>query len=306
MRVIFLGTAASIPTDARALPSVVVQRKNEVFMFDCGEGVQRQMIRARVGFHKKMRVFVSHMHGDHVLGLPGLLQSMSLLDRREKLWIYGPVGVRAFVEAIKETVQFVLTFPVDICEINCDSVVCDENEYCVEAVRTAHVISSFGYALVEKPKAGRFDPERAKELGVPEGSLWSKLQHGKSVKSVEGKIVKPEQVVGPMRQGLKIAYSGDTRSTRNLVKLAKGADLLIHEATLMDELAERAKRDGHSTPSQAAQIAKKAGVKRLILMHVSARYRDVAPMLKEARKIFKDTVVAEDFMALELEASKSA
>lgn len=306
MKVVFLGTAASIPTDARALPSVVVRRKNEVFMFDCGEGVQRQMIRARVGFHRKMRVFVSHMHGDHVLGLPGLLQSMSLLDRREKLWIYGPVGIRAFVDAIKETVQFVLTFPVNICEIKCDSVVCDEREYYVEAVRTTHVIPSFGFALVEKHRAGRFNPERAKMLGVPEGSLWSKLQHGKSVKSVSGKVVKPRQVIGPMRPGLKIAYSGDTRSTRNLVKLAKGADLLIHEATLMDELADRARRDGHSTPSQAARIAKKAGVKRLILTHVSARYRDVAPILKEARKIFKATDVAEDFMTFELEASESA
>jgi len=306
MKVVFLGTAASIPTDARALPSVVVRRKNEVFMFDCGEGVQRQMIRAHVGFHKKMRVLVSHMHGDHVLGLPGLLQSMSLLDRREKLWIYGPVGIRAFVQAIKETVQFVLTFPVDICEIECDGVVCDEREYYVEAVRTAHVIPSFGYALVEKPRSGRFNPERAKMLGVPEGSLRSRLQHGKSVKSVNGKAVKPRQVVGPMRPGLKIAYSGDTRSTRSLVKLAKGADLLVHEATLMDELADRARRDGHSTPSQAALIAKKAGVKRLILTHVSARYRDVKPMLKEARKIFKDTDVAEDFMIFELEASEAA
>jgi ribonuclease Z len=306
MNVVFLGTAASIPTDARALPSVVVRRKNEVFMFDCGEGVQRQMIRARVGFHKKMRIFVSHMHGDHVLGLPGLLQSMSLLDRREKLWIYGPVGIRAFVEAIKETVQFVLTFPVTICEIECDGVICDEREYYVEAVPTAHVIPSFGYSLVEKPRAGRFSTDKAKALGVPEGPLWSQLQHGKNVKSNKGKIVKPAQVVGPARPGLKIAYSGDTRAVRSMIRLAKGADLLVHEATLMDELADRARRDGHSTPSQAARIAKQAGVRRLILTHVSARYRDVAPMLKEARKIFPTTDVAEDFMAFELEASETA
>jgi ribonuclease Z len=305
MKVVFLGTAASIPTDARALPSVAVRRKNEVFMFDCGEGVQRQMIRARVGFHRKMRVFVSHMHGDHVLGLPGLLQSMSLLDRREKLWIYGPVGIRAFVEAIKETVQFVLTFPVDICEIRCDGVVCDEREYYVEAAHAAHVVRSFAYSLVEKPRAGRFSPDKAKALGVPEGPLWSKLQHGKNVKNGAGKIVKPEQVVGPMRPGLKITYSGDTKSVRSLIRLAKGADLLVHEATLMDELADRAKRDGHSTPSQAARIAKQARVKRLILTHVSARYRDVAPMLKEARKIFKATDVAEDFMTVELSQAEA-
>jgi len=306
LRVIFLGTAASIPTDARALASVVVRRKNEIFMFDCGEGVQRQMVRARVGFHKRMRVFVSHMHGDHVLGLPGLLQSMSLLDRWEKLWVYGPVGIQAFVEAIRETVQFVLTFPVEICEISDNSVVCDEKEYYVEAVRTAHVIPSFGYALVEKPRLGRFDVEKAKRLGVPEGPLWSRLQHGKSVKSQSGRVVKPGQVVGPVRPGLKIAYSGDTRPTGRLVKLAKGADLLVHEATFMDELADRARRDGHSTPSQAAEVARKARIKRLILTHVSARYRDVQAMLKEARKVFPHTDVAEDFMAVELEASEAA
>jgi len=305
VRVVFLGTAASIPTDARALPSGVVRRKNEVLMLDCGEGVQRQMIRARLGFHRKMRVFVSHMHGDHVLGLPGLLQSMSLLDRREKLWVYGPVGIRAFVEAIQQTVQFVLTFPVEICELGEGGIICDEREYYVEAGRTAHVIPSFGYALVEKPRSGRFDPEKAKALGVPEGPLWSRLQHGKSVKSATGRVVKPGQVVGSSRPGLKIVYSGDTRSTTSLVKLARGADLLVHEATLMDELADRARRDGHSTPSQAARVAKKAGVKRLILTHVSARYRDVEPMLKEARKIFPATDVAEDFMAVELEASEA-
>jgi len=306
VRVVFLGTAASIPTDARALPSVVVRRKNEVFMFDCGEGVQRQMIRARVGFHRSMRVFVSHMHGDHVLGLPGLLQSMSLLDRRLKLWVYGPVGLRAFVEAIRETVQFVLTFPLEIHELSEGGIVCDGEEYYVEAVRTAHVIPSFGYALVEKPRLGRFDPKKAKALCVPEGSLWSELQHGKSVTSLSGRVVKPGQVVGPVRPGLKIAYSGDTRPARSLVKLARGADLLVHEATLLDELAVRARRDGHSTPSQAAEIARKAGVKRLILTHVSARYRDVQAMLREARKVFPATDVAEDFMAVELQASETA
>jgi len=300
MRVVFLGTAASIPTNARALPSVVVRRKNELFMFDCGEGVQRQMVRARVGFHKRMRIFVSHMHGDHVLGLPGLLQSMSLLDRRLKLEVYGPVGIRAFVEAIKRTVQFVLTFPVEIYEISKSGIVCDEKEYYVEAVRTSHVIPSFGFALVEKPRLGRFNPEKAKMLGLPEGPLWSRLQHGKSVKNPSGRIVKPRQVVGPWRRGVKIAYSGDTRPTRSLVKLARGADLLVHEATLMDELTERARRDGHSTPSQAAEAAKKSGVKRLILTHVSARYKDVQAMLREARKVFPHTDVAEDFMTFEL------
>jgi len=303
IRVVFLGTAASIPTDARSLPSMAVKRKNEVLLFDCGEGAQRQMIRARVGFHKKMKVFVSHMHGDHVLGLPGLLQTMSLLDRRQKLEVYGPVGLKAFVEAIEQTVQFVLTFPVEIHEVEDEGIVCEEKEYYVHAVRANHVIPSFSYALVEKPRPGRFNPKRAKALGVAEGPLWSKLQHGETVKIKGGKLIKPEQVLGPLRQGIKIAYSGDTRPTKSLVKLAEGADLLIHEATLADDLLERALEDGHSTPSQAAKTAKKAKVKRLVLTHVSSRYRDAQPLLEQARKIFQNTGVAEDFMLVELQAS---
>ncbi len=171
LKVIFLGTAASIPTVKRALPSVVVKRKNEVLMFDCGEGVQRQMILAGVGFHRKMKVFVTHMHGDHVLGLPGLLQTMSLLDRQNKLEVYGPVGIKAFVKAIEKTVQFVLTFPVEIHGVKKEGLVCEEKEYEVKAAPADHVIPSFAYALIEKPRPGRFDPKKAEALGVPEGPL---------------------------------------------------------------------------------------------------------------------------------------
>lgn len=300
LQVIFLGTAASIPTVARGLPSVAVKRKNEIIMFDCGEGVQRQMIKSGVGFHKKMKVFVSHMHGDHVLGLPGLLQSMSLLDRTRKLEVYGPVGVKAFISCIQRTVQFVLTFPLEIHEIKSDGTVCKEKEYYVQAAYTDHVIPNIAYALTEEPRPGRFNPEKAKALGVPEGPLWSKLQHGENVKVPSGKLIEPSQVVGPMRPGRKIAYSGDTRPTKSLVTLAQKADLLIHEATLEDELRERAKEDGHSTPSQAAQTAKKAKVKRLILTHVSSRYKSSEPLVNQARRIFPDVEVATDFMKVEI------
>jgi len=300
MQVIFLGTAASVPTVARALPSVVVKRKNEVLMLDCGEGVQRQMIKAGVGFHRKMKVFVSHMHGDHVLGLPGLLQTMSLLDRTQKLEVYGPVGTKAFIEAIQRTVQFVLTFPVETHEIRKEGIICVEKEYHVQAVKTDHVIPSLAYALIEKPRPGKFNPERAKALGVPEGPLWSKLQHGEKVKIATGKVVRPEQVVGTPRLGRKIAYSGDTRPTKRLVSLAENADLLIHEATLDDELVEKAREDGHSTPSQAAETAKKARVKRLILTHLSSRYKSAQSLLEKARKIFPNVDVAEDFMKVEV------
>jgi len=300
LEVVFLGTVGSVPTVDRALPSVVVKRKDEILMFDCGEGVQRQMIKARVGFHRKMKVFVSHMHGDHVLGLPGLLQTMSLFDRNQKLEVYGPIGVNAFIEAIQRTVQFVLTFPVEIHEIEDEGMVCDEKEYQVQAARTDHLIPNLAYALVEKPRPGRFSPEKAMALGLPEGPLWSELQQGKEVKTSTGKIIKPEQVVGSPRPGRKIAYSGDTRPTESLVKLAENADLLIHEATLSDELMEKAQEDGHSTPSQAAEIARKADVKKLILTHVSARYKDTQQLLEEAQKIFPNLEVAEDFMKIDI------
>ena len=300
LQVIFLGTAASIPTVERALPSVVVKRKNELFMFDCGEGVQRQMIKARVGFHKKMKVFVTHMHGDHVLGLPGLLQSMSLLDRTRKLEIYGPVGIKEFIKAIQRTVQFVLTYQVEICEIENEGVVCEENEYYVQVAQTDHVIPSFAYALIEKPRPGKFNPEKADRLGIPEGPLWSKLQHGEKVKLPTGKVVTPEQVVGSPRVGRKIVYSGDTRPVKSLEKLAESADLLIHEATLDDDLTERAEEDGHSTPSQAARTAKKAKVKRLVLTHISSRYKSASPLLEQAKKIFPNVDVAEDFTKIEI------
>jgi ribonuclease Z len=300
LQIIFLGTAASIPTLSRALPSVVVKRKGEVLMFDCGEGVQRQMIRAGVGFHRKMKIFVTHMHGDHVLGLPGLLQTMSLLDRQRELEIYGPVGIKAFVKAMEKTVQFVLTFPVEIHEIRKEETICEEKEYEVQTAETDHVIPSWAYALIEKPRPGRFDPKKAEALGIPEGPLWSKLQHGEKVKTPKGESVKTEQVVGAPRPGRKIVYSGDTRPTKNLLQLAKGADLLIHEATLENELQEKAEEDGHSTPSQAAGIAKKARVKRLVLTHVSSRYKNIKNLLEQARKIFPQSDVAEDLMEIDV------
>ena len=300
LRVVFLGTAGSVPTPKRSLPAILIQRKGEQIMFDCGEGVQRQMIKAKAGFHRKMKVFITHMHGDHVLGLPGLLQTMALLDRERKLDVYGPPGIKRFLEDIRETVQFVLTFPVEIHEIHEAGVVCEEQEYTVQAVWANHVIPSLAYALVEKPRPGKFYPEKAKVLGVPEGPLWSKLQYGHKAKLQDGRVVKPEDVTGPLRTGRKIVYSGDTRPFKGFVKFAAGADLLIHDATLDDKLAERAEEDGHSTPEQAAKNAKKAKVKQLILTHLSARYDDASILLEQAQKIFKNTQVAEDFMKIEI------
>jgi ribonuclease Z len=300
IRVIFLGTAGSVPTPERSLPAVLIQRQNEQLMFDCGEGVQRQMIKAKVGFHKKMKIFISHMHGDHVLGLPGLLQTMALMDRQKKVEIYGPEGIKRFLEGTREVLQFALTFPVEIHEIYDEGVVCKEEEYAVEAAWSNHVIPSLAYAFVEKPRAGKFYPDKARALGVPEGQLWSKLQHGDKIKLPDGRLVKPEEVLGPQRLGRKIVYTGDTRPFKGFARFAAGADLVIHDATFDDALAEKASEDGHSTPSQAAEEVKKAKAKKLVLTHVSARYADAGLLLEQARKVFKNTLVAEDFMKLEL------
>ena len=305
LRVMFLGTGGSVPTVARSLPAVLLRRQGEQLMFDCGEGVQRQMVKAKVGFHRKMKIFVSHMHGDHVLGLPGLLQTMTLMGRERKLEVYGPEGITGFFECVQESLQFGLTFPVEIREIQGEGgVVCEEKDYAVDAVRSNHVVNSWSYAFVEKPRAGKFYPEKAKALGVPESELWSRLQHGEAVELEDGRVVCPEEVLGSLRRGRKIVYSGDTRPFEAFVGFAAGADVVIHESTFDDALAEKAEADGHSTPSQAALQAKQAKAKKLVLTHISARYTDVGLLLEQAQKVFENAVVAEDFLELELPLPK--
>ena len=300
LRVVFLGTSGAIPTVERSLPAMLIQRGREMLMFDCGEGVQRQMVRAKVGFHKRMKIFLSHLHGDHVLGLPGLLQTMALMDRRMKLEIYGPLGTIGFLECVRESLQFGLTFPVEIHEIMGAGTVCAEKEYVVEAAKSNHVTPSFAYAFVEKPRPGRFYPEKAVALRIPEGELWSRLQHGETVILPDGKVVKPDEVLGATRRGRKVVYSGDTRPFRGFARFAVGADLLIHDSTFDDALGDKAEEDGHSTPSQAAKMAKASKAIKLVLTHISARYADSSLLLEQARKIFAETTVAEDFMVLEL------
>ena len=300
LSIIFLGTSGSTPTPQRSLPAIAIRRRGEIILFDCGEGVQRQMIMAKLSFHRKMKIFITHMHGDHILGLPGLIQTMSLFDRQRKLEVYGPKGLKEFIDVIQRTVQYTLTFPLEIHEIEKPGTICEEAEYTVVAEEADHVIPSFAFALVEKPRPGRFYPEKARRLGVPEGPLWSKLQKGHAVTLPNGRRVEPSEVVGPPRPGRKIVYSGDTRPCANVARLAENADLLIHDATLDDELADKAYEDGHSTPSQAAEIAKKANVERLVLTHISARYKSAEKLFEQAKKIFSNVLVAEDFMKIEV------
>lgn len=299
MKIIFLGTSGSMPTPSRAASSVAIKRKGEVILFDCGEGTQRQMVAARLGFRRPTRIFISHLHGDHVLGLPGLLQTMALLRRERPLHLYGPQGILNFIKAFSYILG-VPGFPLEIYEIADEGVVFATSEYKVEAAMADHEGDCWSYALVEHPRPGRFHPERARMLGVPEGPLWKKLQHGGQVVIDDGRLVRPTDVVDPPRQGRKIVYSGDTRPTEALVGLAKGADVLIHEATFDDSLAGRAAEDGHSTASQAAEMAAEAGVGLLLLTHISSRYQDPSALLEQARGIFPNTRVAEDLMEVEL------
>jgi len=300
IEIIFLGTAASIPTSSRALPSVALLRKGELFLFDCGEGTQRQMIKAQIGFNRKTLVLVTHMHGDHVLGLAGLLQTMSLLGRNKLLRIYGPIGIKAFVDALIQTVRFSLIFPIEIHEIGFEDLILEEKEYSLHATMAEHSVPSLAYALVEKERPGRFHPERAVSLNIPEGPSWYNLQQGLQIKLPNGHIVKPEDVLDSPRSGRKIVYVGDTAPSENIANFAKGADALIHEATFSDDMIDRAEEDKHSTPSGAAEIARKAETKLLILTHISARYGETDTMLQQAKKIFADARIAEDFMRVEI------
>jgi len=300
IRVVFLGTSGSVPTLKRSLPAVVVQCPRNQWMFDCGENVQRQMMQAKVSFHRKMKIFITHLHGDHVLGLPGLLQTMALMDRKEPVEVYAPKGLKDFLICTKETLNFGLTYPVEINEILAEGIVCDTAEYQVIAAKSNHAIASYTYAFVEKPRPGKFYPKQAVALGVPAGELWSKLQRGEEVAASDGKVVKSSDVMGPLRSGRKIVYTGDTKPFENFGKFAEGADLIIHDCTFDNSLTEKADADGHSTPSQAASQAKAANAKKLVLSHISARYPDASLLLEQAKEVFPNTILAEDYLEIEL------
>jgi len=290
-----------MPTKSRNLPSVVVRRENEVIMFDCGEGTQKQMVLSKIGFNKKMKILITHMHGDHVLGLPGMFQSMSLLGRSKELDVYGPQGVRDFVESVNRTVQFQLVFPLRIHEVG-PSTVLNEPYYEIKAVRANHVVPCLSYGLVEKPKPGRFNLKKAQTLGVPKGPLWKKLQLGQDVK-IGSRIFKSSDVVGSPRPGAKLVYAVDTRPCSAVRRLAANADLLIHDGSFDDSMRDKAKEYGHSTASEAANLARQAQVKQLALMHISAMYNNPSVLLRQAKKIHRRTVIASDLMVIEVKAS---
>jgi len=299
LRITFLGTGGSLPTRNRNPSAVMVNREGELILFDCGEGTQQQMMRAKTGMMSLSSIFVSHFHADHFLGIPGLIQTMSFLGRKEPLTIYGPEGTKEFTELFKALGYFNLKYEIRGVKLSPGDTVEGES-YVIRALKTEHIIPSLGYALVENSRPGRFNREKAVELGVPPGPLFAKLQRGNPVK-VDGRLVRPDEVMGAPRPGRTIVYTGDTRPCEAVLEASRGADLLIHDGSFADEMADWAKESMHSTAGEVATLAKEAGVRKLVLTHVSSRYTDdVEPILNDSKKIFENVIVAEDLMELEI------
>ncbi|WP_254536623.1 ribonuclease Z [Halomarina litorea] len=285
MHVTFLGTSGAVPTTERNTSALMVRREGDRFLFDVGEGTQRQMMRFGTGFDVS-HVFLTHLHGDHVLGLPGLCQTWDFNDREDTLAIHTPPGTRRDVEELLGATGARPGFPVRVNEVRPGDVALRGEEFEVRAFETQHRTSSVGYAIVEDDRKGRFDRERAEELGVPVGPKFSQLHRGESVELDDGTVIDPEQVVGAPRPGRRVIYTGDTRPVQATKDVSADADLLVHDATFASDHADRAPATGHSTAREAARVARDAGVKRLALTHISSRYPNPSPLQKEAREVF--------------------
>ena len=295
--VVFLGTSASAPTARRGTASLLVRRGGDRLLFDCGEGTQRQLLRSSIGLVDLEEVFVTHFHADHYLGLPGMLKTFSLRMRDVPLTVYGPPGLRDLFGALARIVGKV-TYPLELVEVRQgDMLKRDGYQICVFGVD--HGVPAVGYALVEDARPGRFDDAKADELGVPFGPERGMLQRGEPVTLAGGRVVRPEELVGEQRPGRTLVYTGDTRPAEAVPMLFHGADLLIHEATFGEDERERALDTGHSTASEAAAVARDAGVSLLALTHVSPRYLP-SDLLGEAQEVFPGTILPRDFDLVEL------
>jgi ribonuclease Z len=296
----FLGTAASRPTVERNVSSVVVVREGETLMFDCGEGTQRQMMRYGVSFVLG-DIFFTHLHTDHVLGVIGLIRTMQMQARTEPLRMWGPAGTSRLMQRAEVFGAERLGYPVSITEVEPGSPIAREGYAILPFAVDHHGAPAVGYALIETTRLGRFDPDRARQLGIPEGPLWGQIHRGKSVTLSDGRVVDPGDLVGPTRPGRRVVITGDTRPCASTIEAAQGADLLVHEATFAEEEAVRAVETGHSTAREAATVAAQAGVRQLVLTHLSARYsRDTGDLEREARAVFPLVTVARDGLEIEV------
>lgn len=295
----FLGTSGSWPTADRNVAATVVKRGGDILLFDCGEGTQRQFQQSGLSYMATQRIFLSHLHGDHVFGLPGLLKTMQLNERTAPLEIYGPRGLDELMDVFGRIASVKGQFDVQWRELREGDTVKGEG-YHVLARKMNHNVLDLAYAYQEDGRPGRFNKARALELGVPEGPAFRRLQLGEAVKSAAGAIVKPEDVLGAGRPGRRIVVTGDTGPCEALVEIAKSADLLISEATYCNDMAARAQEYGHMTAAWAAETARRAGVKELWLTHLSPRYVTSDQHRTEATAVFAGTRVAKDFHSFEV------
>ena len=298
MKLVFLGTSAAQPTEKRGLSCICLEREGEILMFDAGESAQISYMKSGLGWNKKMKLFVTHLHGDHCVGILGLLQTMSMQNRTESLEIFGPKGIDEFLAANIKILNFGLSFSILITIVN-EGTIYENNKFLIHAAKANHSITAFSYLFEEKDKPGRFNVEKAKELGIPEGELWNKLQNGEDITNNE-KIIKPEQVLGKKRPGKKIGISGDTMPTKELEEFFNECDYLVFDSTFLDEEKQKAQDTCHSTAKQAAELAKKANVKNLILTHFSARYKDEIGHKTEAEQIHNSVITAKDLLEVEI------
>ena len=289
--VLFVGTAASAPSAQRGLPAVLVRRGGDRLLFDCGEGTQRQLLRS-TGLVELEDIFLTHFHADHVLGLPGMLKTFSLRQRERPLTVYGPAGLRSLFAALRPIVGRV-GFPLELVELDPNDEL-ERDGYRIAAYATDHGVPALGFAIVEDPRPGVFDPARATALGITPGPDFGRLQEGETVAGVA-----PDQVMGERRRGRRVVITGDTAPCEMTRLVAFEADLLVHEATFLDEEADRAAETRHSTARQAAELAAAAGVGVLALTHISPRYGGKA-VRDEARAAFENTVVPRDFDGIEI------
>jgi len=290
-----LGTASAIPAHGRHLSACALERKGRVWLFDCGEGTQYQLLRAGLKRSRIDGIFISHFHGDHLYGLMGLISTMALLRRKEPMTIVAPRGIQSILEAMPGAEPDLLPFAIDFVELDegfGQSVVFEDDEFVVTARPLEHRAFAMGFRFEERARPGHLHPEQARALGVTDYADFRRLKDGQPVVLDDGTTVEPEQVLGPERPGIAFAYVPDTRPCEGGRLLARGADLLYHEATFGEDLHQRAIETGHSTAREAAEVALDADAKRLLLGHFSARYDDPAPLVDEARAVFPDADAA--------------
>ena len=303
LSIVFLGTSGSWPTVKRNVTSIAVKRAGEVILIDCGEGTQRQLQKSKLSYMQISKVFITHFHGDHFLGLPGLIQTMQLNDRDLPLHIYGPKGMTKLVNQLLSLGYFKPKYKIVSQEVK-EGDVLDFDEYCVRILNVKHGVPTIAYSFEEKMRPGKFDKPKALKLGIPEGPLFSKLQRGETITLKDGRKITSDMVLGPSRKGRKIVISGDTVPIDEMISFAKDADVLIHDATFDSSLEDVSTEYGHTTAAQAAEIAKKANVEKLFLTHISPRYLDNNILEDEAQKIFKNSIVPKDFQEVEIKLKK--